>query len=146
MAEYIVWDITNPGISFNLKTGRIRIFKQTLVALEYPEYYRFLFSPEDCVFGIEPCGIDDKGANRLPDELPHEYYEIKSVNLVRFVYKTCGWQKKMTYRIAGEKFAPDSGMVVFNLRKAYEIHEGRMGAGTIVANQGNSQGDKPDAV
>ena len=126
MEEYRTWDHSAPGISFNVVTGRITIFKQTLVAMGYPEYFRFLFSPEDLVFGIEPCGIDDEGAKRLPDEITREHYDIKSVHLVRFVYKTCGWQKKLTYRIPGEKYAPDSGLVVFDLRKAYEIHEGRM--------------------
>ena len=126
MDEYINWDVTAPGISFNIKTGRITIFKTTLVAMGYPEYFRFLFSPEDLVFGVEPCRIDDGGAQRLPDEITREHYDIKSIDLVRFVYKTCGWRKKLTYRIAGEKYAPDSRLVVFNLRKAYEIHEWRM--------------------
>ena len=124
--EEIIWDQSAPGISFNVVTGRITIFKQTLVALGYPEYFRFLFSPEDMFFGVEPCGIDDEGANRLPDEITSEHYDIKSIGLVRFVYKTCGWEKKLTYRIAGEKYAPDSGLVLFDLRRAYEIHEGRM--------------------
>ena len=99
--EYIIWDQSAPGISFNVVTGRITIFKQTLVALGYPEYFRFLFSPEDMFFGVEPCGIDDEGANRLPDEITREQYDINSIGLVRFVYKTCGWEKKLTYRIAG---------------------------------------------
>ena len=126
MDEYVIWDNTSPGISFNIKTGRITIFKQTLVALGYPEFFRFLFSPEDMVFGIEPCGIDDGGAHRLPDEITREHYDIKSIDLVRFVYRTCGWKKKLTYRIAGEKYAPDRRLVVFDLRRAFEIHEGRM--------------------
>ena len=124
--EYIIWDQSAPGISFNVVTGRITIFKQTLVALGYPEYFRFLFSPEDMFFGVEPCGIDDEGANRLPEEITREHYDIKSIGLVRFVYKTCGWQKKLTYRIAGEKYALDSGLVLFDLSRAYEIYEGRM--------------------
>ena len=126
MDEYINWDVTVPGISFNIKTGRITIFKTTLVAMGYPEYFRFLFSPEDLMFGVEPCRIDDGGAQRLPDEITREHYDIKSIDLVRFVYQACGWRKKLTYRIAGEKYAPDSRLVVFNLRKAYEIHEWRM--------------------
>lgn len=92
----------------------------------YPEYFRFRFSPEDMFFGIEPCGIDDEGAKRLPDEITREHYDIKSIKLVRFIYKKCSWEKKLTYRIPGKKYAPDNGLVVFDLRKAYEIHEGRM--------------------
>lgn len=126
MEEYIIWDNASPGISFNAESGRINIFKTTLVAMGYPEYFRFRFSPEDMFFGIEPCGIDDEGAKRLPDEITREHYDIKSIKLVRFIYKKCDWQNKLTYRIPGEKYAPDSGLVVFDLRKAYEIHEGRM--------------------
>ena len=126
MDEYVIWDNASPGISFNIVSGRITIFKQTLVAMGYPEFFRFLFSPENLVFGIEPCGIDDEGAKRLPDEITREHYDIKSIHLVRFVYKTCGWEKRLTYRVAGEKYAPDSNLVLFDLRQAYEIHQGRM--------------------
>jgi len=126
LEEYKTWDQSVPGISFNAESGRINIFKTTLVAMGYPEYFRFLFSPEDLVFGVEPCGIDDEGAKRLPDEITREHYDIKSISLVRFVYRTCGWQKKLTYRIPGVKYALNSRLVVFDLRKAYEIHEGRM--------------------
>ena len=51
--EYIAWDFSIPGISFNLDSGRITIFKTTLKAIGYPEFFHFLFSPEDRVFGIE---------------------------------------------------------------------------------------------
>ncbi len=124
--KYIIWDYTLPGISFNIVSGRITIFKQTLVALGYPEYFRYLLSPEDRMFGLEPCGIDDPGALRLPDEYTREHYDIKCKGLVRFVYRICGWQKKLTYRIAGEVYTPDSHLVYFDLQRAYEIHEGRM--------------------
>lgn len=96
MDEYINWDYSVPGISFNVVTGRITIFKSTLVAMDYPEYYRFRFSPEDRVFGIEPCAMDDGGAQRLPDEIAREHYDIKSIDLVRFVYQTCGRRLKFT--------------------------------------------------
>ena len=39
------------------------IFKTTLVTMGYPEYFHFLFSPEDLASGREPCNIDDGGAN-----------------------------------------------------------------------------------
>ena len=123
MDEYINWDYSVPGISFNVVTGRITIFKRTLEAMGYPEYFRCLFDPDNQFFGVEPCSIDDDGANWLPDELTRDHYDIKSKNLVRFVYKTCGWEKKLTYRIAG---TVDGSLVYFDLQKAYEIHEGRM--------------------
>lgn len=126
MDDYVSWDLSTPGISFNVVTGRIRLFKTTLQAMGYPEHYRFLFNPEDRMFAVEACGIDDEGANRLPDEFPRDHYEIKCMGLVRFVFQTCGWQKKLTYRIPGEVYSPDSHLVYFDLQKAYEIHEGRM--------------------
>ena len=126
MDEYIIWDSSSPGISFNIESGRITIFKTTLEAMGYPEFFRFRFSPEDMFFGIEPCGIDDGGAKRLPEVITREHYDIKSKGLVRFVYKSCGWGKKLTYRVPGEKFDPDNHLVVFDLRQAYEIHQGRM--------------------
>ena len=126
LEEYVIWDYTTPGISFSINSGRITIFKTTLEAMGYPEYYHFLFSPEDMMFGIEPCNIDDGGSHRLPDELTREHYDIKCMDLVRFVYQTCGWGKKLTYRIPGARLSDDSRLVYFDLRRAYEIHEGRM--------------------
>ena len=123
MAEYIAWDYSRPGISFRIKPGRIGIFKKTLEVMGCPEYFRFLFSPEDMIFGIEPCGIDDKGAKRMPEMAPSECIDVSSLNLVRFVYRTCGWDQKVSYRIAGEVHGR---MVYFDLDKAYEIHEGRV--------------------
>ena len=125
MDDYIIWDYSVPGISFNVDSGRITIFKTTLVAMGYPEDFHFLFSPEDLAFGIEPCNIDDAGANRLPDTLSRDHYDIKSKDLVRFVFQSCGWKKKLTYRVPGMRLAPDSHKVYFDLRQALEVHEGR---------------------
>ncbi len=124
--KYIAWDYSAPGISFSIQSGRITIFKTTLVAIGYPEYYRFLFSPDDLVFGIEPCGIDDGGAHRLPEKLKYDHYDIKSKDLVRFVYQSCEWTKKLTYRVPGVRETPDSHTVYFDLRQALEVHEGRV--------------------
>lgn len=126
MDEYITWDYTVPGISFNIDSGRITIFKTTLKAIGYPEFFHFLFSPEDLVFGIEPCTIDDGGAYRLPEHIKYDHHDLKSKDLVRFVYQSCGWKKKVTYRIPGVSAAPDSRTVYFDLRKALEVHEGRV--------------------
>ena len=125
MDDYIIWDNSVPGISFNVDSGRITIFKTTLKAMGYPEFFHFLFSPEDLVFGIEPCHIDDGGAKRLPDNLSRDHYDIKSKDLVRFVFQSCGWKKKLTYRVPGMLSAPDSHRVYFDLRQALEVHEGR---------------------
>ena len=124
--EYIAWDPTVPGISFNIDSGLITIFKTTLKAIGFPEFFHFLFSPEDRVFGIEPCKIDDGGAYRLPEQIKYDHHDLKSKDLVRFVYQTCGWKKKITYRIPGEQIEADSHMVFFDLDRALEVHEGRV--------------------
>ena len=126
MDEYIAWDFSIPSVSFNLDSGRITIFKTTLKAIGYPEFFHFLFSPEDRVFGIEPCRIDDGGAYRLPENIKYDHHDLKSKDLVRFVYQTCGWKKKLTYRIPGEQITTDSHTVYFDLRKALEVREGRV--------------------
>ena len=51
-------DYNSPGISFDLKNGRIFVYKTTAEAIGTPEYARFMFSPEDRVFGIQACGIE----------------------------------------------------------------------------------------
>lgn len=124
--EYTAWDFKAPGISFNLDSGRITIFKTTLKAIGYPEFFHFLFSPEDLLFGIEPCGIDDGGAYRLPENVKDDHHDLKTKDLVRFVYQTCGWKKELTHRIPGELAAPDSHTVYFDLQKALEVHESRV--------------------
>lgn len=126
MDDYIIWDYSLPGISFNVDSGRITIFKTTLKIMGYPEYFHFMFSPEDRMFGIEPCKIDDGGAYRLPNVINREHYDLKSKDLVRFIYQTSGWGKEVTYRIPGVREAADSHTVYFDLRKALEVHEGRV--------------------
>ena len=126
MDEYITWDPNDPGISFNIDSGRITIFKTTLSTIGYPEFFHFLFNTEDLIFGIEPCEIDDGGAYRLPEHIKNEHHDLKTKDLVRFVYQTCGWKKKLTYRIPGKQMEPYSHAVYFNLRNALEVHEGRV--------------------
>lgn len=124
MEKYISWDLKQPGISFSLADGRITIFKRTLDVLEYPEYYRFLFSPEDRLFAVQRCEMSDPGSNRLGD-IGQDNYSVKTMDLVRFVYQSCGWKPKITYRVAGVEF-PEEGAMQFDLSAAYEIHEGRV--------------------
>ena len=124
MEEYVSWDLKQPGISFCLGEGRITLFKSTLDILGYPEHYRFLFSPEDRLFAVQKCGMSDPGSNRL-GELKQDHYSVKTMDLVRFVYQSCGWQEKITYRAAGVAF-PEDQAVQFDLAAAYEIHEGRV--------------------
>ena len=125
MDGFISWDIKSPGISFCLNFGRITIFRTTLAALEYPEYYRFLFNPEKRLFAMQICRMDAEGAHRLPEVSEEESCDIKSKDLVRFVYQTCGWKKNLTYRVPGI-FVPGERLVHFGLEDALELHQGRL--------------------
>ena len=62
----------------------------------------------------------------MPEHIKYNHHDLKSKDLVRFVYQTCGWKKNLTYRIPGEQIAPDSHTVYFDLRKALEVREGRV--------------------
>lgn len=113
------------GISFNVESGRITIHKNTLAAMNYPEYYHFLFSPEDKFLAIEPCGMNDDGAHQLLELKNRKCFEIKCINLVRFIYRTCNWDNRVSYRCFGRKPDPDSKRVYFDLLQACAIHEKR---------------------
>ena len=63
--KHTYWDIKQPGISFNLGSGRIALYRATLEIMGYPEFYRFLFNPEKKMLAIQRCGIDDPGAHKL---------------------------------------------------------------------------------
>lgn len=120
--EQTTWDYSDPGISFAISYGRITIFKTTLKALNYPPYFRFLLDTDHKQFGIECCGYESDGSHQLLDVMTREHYDIKSMDLVRFIYETCGWDKKYTYRINGIAM-PDHRMIVFDLTTALKVAE-----------------------
>ena len=124
MDGFVSWDLKQPGISFCLADGRITLFKSTLDVIGYPEYYRFLFSPEDRLFAVQKCEMSDPGSNRL-SRLEQYHFAVKTIDLVRFVYQSCRWKEQITYRVAGVPF-PEDKAVQFDLARAFEIHEGRV--------------------
>ena len=122
---FIGWDFNEPGISFNLREGRIILFKSTLQALQHPEYYRFLFDADGLRFAVQVCAMDEKGSHRLPETLNKEHFAAKSMELVRFIYRACNWNRDLTYRIPGAAI-PEVRMVTFDLKEALELHEWRL--------------------
>ena len=118
----ILWDAKLPGLSVNLYSGRIAIHRTTLEVLGYPEFYRFLFNPVQRQLTLQSCGIDDEGAHRLPEIKDGETCDVNSKDLVRLLYRTCKWNRKMSYRILGSGF-PEQRTVNFNLEDAVELHE-----------------------
>ena len=122
--EYQNWDSSNPGISFNLTWGRLTIFKTTLQELGHPEYIHFMCDTERKKFAIEACGLDDPGGHLLLERKGREYCEVKCRELMRFIYRSCGWKEKVSYRVVGE-MNPEKERMEFDLSKAFEIVEGR---------------------
>ena len=75
-------------------------------------------------FAIECCEFESSGYHQLPEE-SREHYDAISINLVRFIYRLCGWDKKSSYRIKGIAI-PSRRMVVFDLTKALRYQEHKM--------------------
>ena len=126
MEEYKNWDLTVPGISFSARSGRITIFKTTIEASGHPKYFHFRFSPEDRMFAVESCDYGDGGSYRLPEKLNRKHYDFKCIDLVRFIFRTCKWDKRRTYRIGGTVYQPTRDMVYFDLDTALVVIEGRV--------------------
>ena len=123
--ENQLWESKNLGISFSFPYGRIYLFRTTLKAIGLPPYYRFLLDPENRKLAIERCDFESGGSHQLPEDTSHDGYELKSMDMVRFIYQTCGWDIKSTYRIRGIA-VPDRDMVVFDLTTAYRVQEGHL--------------------
>ena len=78
------------------------------------------------MFAVEVCEYGDGGSYQLPAELTRKHYDFKCIDLVRFVFKTCKWDKRRTYRIAGKVYRPAGNMVYFDLDTAFLVLEGRL--------------------
>ncbi|MEI3406640.1 MAG: hypothetical protein V8Q79_08700, partial [Christensenellales bacterium] len=50
--------------------------------------------PTKQMFAIQACGMDAEGANRVPKKNQDDRYEIKSKDLVRLIYQSCGWTEQ----------------------------------------------------
>lgn len=118
----VCWDMKKPGISVNLATGRIAIHRTTLEVMGYPEFYRFLFNSAHKQLAIQSCGIDDAGAHRLPEIKDRETCDVNSKDLVRLLYRSGSWKRKMSYRIQGIGY-PQQKTVKFDLDNAFELNE-----------------------
>lgn len=61
----------------------------------------FIDNPTKQMFAIQACGMDAEGANRVPKKNQDDRYEIKSKDLVRLIYQSCGWDRTRSYPVAG---------------------------------------------
>ena len=77
------------------------------------------------MFAIQACGMDAEGANRVPKKNQADRYEIKSKNLVRLIYQSCGWDRTRSYRLPGVEY-PQQRLVNYDLCHAIPIFEGKI--------------------
>lgn len=69
-------------------------------------------------------GMDDEGAHRLLVELEGKFRcDINCTSLVRFVYQTCGWNSKHSYRILGVPRL-EQQLIKFDLKSAQKTNKG----------------------
>jgi hypothetical protein len=119
--------VTNavPGISFSQKSGRVTIFRSTLAAIGYPEFYRFLYNPDAHMLAIEPCEMDAPGSYALVmSGNKSDDYRVVSVDFVRMIFRDSDWDGRKRYRVSGTAY-PGDRIVEFNLKEA-EIWKGKI--------------------
>ena len=102
-----------------------REFPSALDSIGRPEFYHFLYNPTKGMFAIQACGMDAEGANRVPKKNRDDRYEIKSKNLVRLIYQSCGRDRTRSYRLPGVEY-PQQRLVNYDLCHAIPIFEGKM--------------------
>lgn len=85
----------------------------------------FIDNPTKQMFAIQACGMDAEGANRVPKKNQDDRYEIKSKDLVRLIYQSCGWDRPRSYRLPGVEY-PQQRLVNYELCHAIPIFEGKM--------------------
>ena len=85
----------------------------------------FINNPTKQMFAIQACGMDEEGANRVPKKNQDDRYEIKSKDLVRLIYQSCGWDRTRSYRLPGVEY-PQQRLVNYELCHAIPIFEGKM--------------------
>lgn len=119
------WQQNMLGITFRYADGRITVFRSALESIGRPEFYHFLYNPTKQMFAIQACGMDAEGANRVPKKNQDDRYEIKSKNLVRLLYQSCGWDRTRSYRLPGVEY-PQQRLVNYDLCRAIPIFEGKV--------------------
>lgn len=113
------------GISFSLRRGRVLIYRDTIRALGYPDYFRFLINKNACKIAMEVCKFGDDGFQIVPDfntEVGNNSYEISSLKLLQLVWSMCGWDLNGSYRVFGTIYEKQ-GVVDFDLSKAEKIFD-----------------------
>lgn len=103
-----------PGISLDLKKGRIRIHKNTLHLLNDPCYIQFLVNPEQRTIVIKVCKKEALLAHRInyKSSADVEFYSKELTCRLRTVSGEL--LSGQTYRLYGEVLS-DKGIALFHM-------------------------------
>lgn len=101
------------------------IYYLYLNGVSFSDIADFLYNSTKQMFAIQACGMDAEGANRVPKKNQDDRYEIKSKNLVRLLYQSCGWDRTRSYRLPGVEY-PQQRLVNYDLCRAIPIFEGKV--------------------
>ena len=110
----------NYGLTFDPFKGRIMIHRNTIEALNTPEFFRFLFNPEKRRFAVQSCLMSEEGAERLPILCEGTCCYISSLSLVKYVFHTCAWDWRYTHRVDGILHR-EQKLVEFDLTQSREL-------------------------
>ena len=120
-------NITNiTGVSLCQKTGIIRIFRSKIKELGDPKYIRFLFNPEKRTLAVQATSRKEAECFRVPKYNSKDWdFKICSVQMLRMIWKVCGWNENDTYRAAGIHY-PEYNLVEFDLNQADIVQFGQI--------------------
>lgn len=111
------------GVSFSLKWGKVLIFHATILLLKEPKYVRFLFNPQEKRLAIQCCDKKVPEAFAVPKYNPDNWeFVIKSMEMMRMIYRCCNWNDEKTYRAYGAYYEKYN-LVEYELNSAGVIED-----------------------
>lgn len=114
-----------PVISVNLKRPLIRIHKETLHILGYPDYILLLVNPKECTLAILPSDSSDPKAYHISRKsiINRKSIELYSASLIQSLQNLCSnWKDNKAYRLYGEVVL-GKAVIRFNMAKAISMNE-----------------------
>lgn len=117
------------GMTFSLKRARVSIYQDVMKALFNPNCFRFLINGRDRKLAIQVCQFGEDGFHIVPDENQRNRwycYEITSIEMLRMIWKICGWHPDRTYRVFG-KLHTRERIVEFDLKCAEMLSDRELG-------------------
>lgn len=111
-----------PAILVDLKKYRIRIHKNTLRSIGYPNYVLLLVNPEERTLAVLRSERSDPSAYRITAASLNKSVELYSRSLVNNLRNVCSeWKDNQSYRMYGEVI-PSEGMARFLMSAAVLVN------------------------